>query len=111
MQEEFNEQNKSSNDNQDESEYAYKNVIKKDKTNRRTWSVISLVLGILSSLVVHFSWVSLILSIAAVVLGIISRNNIGYFDGISIAGISVGIFGIVFAIAGLIFGDILFVIF
>lgn len=88
-------------------EYAYKNVIK-DKQHRRTWSVISLALSILSVLLTYFSWVGLVLALASLGCAIVSRKNLGYFDKLSLASIIVAIFGIMFAVTGLIFGDFIF---
>ncbi len=90
-----------------EQQYAYKNVIK-DKHHRRTWSVVSLALSVLSVLLTYFSWVSLVLAVASVVCAVVSRKNLGYFDKISLASIIVAIFGVMFAVTGLLFGDIIF---
>lgn len=88
-----------------EENYAFQKVMPaKNKENRRTWSVISLILSILSLLLVYFSWVSLILGILSVGSALISRKNIGYFDKISITGVLIAIFGIVFSLGGVIFG-------
>ena len=51
--------------------------------------------------------IALVLALASVVCGIISRKNLGYFDKLSLAGIIIGIFGIVFSVVGLFFGDII----
>ena len=94
-------------DGQEETEYVYKNVIKKDKSNRRTWSVVSLIFAVLSIAFVYFSWVGLIFGLIAAGCAAMSRVNLGYFDKLSLAGILVGIFGIVFSIAGMIFGQLI----
>lgn len=91
---------------QGEDEYAYKTVIK-NKQNRRTWSVASLALAVLSILLLYFPIVSLIIGALSVGAGALSRKNLGYFDKLTLAGIIVGIFGIVFSVAGLIFGGII----
>lgn len=91
---------------QGEDGYAYKTVIK-NKQNRRTWSVVSIVLAVLSILLLYFPIVSLILGALSVGAGAVSRINLGYFDKLTLAGIIIGIFGIVFSIAGLIFGGII----
>ena len=107
MQNEFNEEVKNNNEASAENgEYAYKNVMK-TKQNRRTWSVISIALSVLSILFVWVPIVALVLALASVVCGIISRKNLGYFDKLSLAGIIIGIFGIVFSVVGLFFGDII----
>jgi hypothetical protein len=106
MQEQFNEQGENEN-LQNESDYAYKNVIKKDKKNRRTWSLVSIVFALASVFTLYFPWLSLIFGAVAVGSGVISRHNLGYFDKITLSGIIVGIFGIVFSFFGLIFAQIL----
>lgn len=92
-----------------EENYAFQKVMPaKNKENRRTWSVISLILSILSLLLVYFSWVSLILGILSVGSALISRKNIGYFDKLSLAGMFIGIFGVVFSVGAIIFSELLF---
>ena len=93
-----------------EQEYAYKNVIK-DKQHRRTWSVAALVLSVLSVLLTYFSWVGLVLALGAGGCAAMSRKNLGYFDKISLAGIIIAIFGAMFALTGLIFGEFLSTVF
>ena len=108
MQNQFDEQTKGATETDEEnSDYAYKSVIKKDKTSRRTWSVISLIFAVLSILTLYFSWVSLVIGAVAVGCAAVSRKNLGYFDKISLAGIIIGIFGMVFSLTGIIFGGIL----
>ena len=89
-----------------ESDYVYKTVIK-NKQNRRTWSVVSLGLAVVSVLSFSLSWFSLIFGVLSVGAAIVSRKNLGYFDKLSLAGIIVGIFGVVFSVAGIIFESIL----
>ncbi len=83
--------------------YAYKTVM--DGVPRsRGWSVASLVLGILSILCCCLEYGGLIMGALAVVFAIISRRNLGYFDGMAIAGLVTGIIGAVFGIAMLVLG-------
>ena len=82
-------------------DYVYKKVML-DKQHSRAWSVLSLTASIGSLLCCCFSSVGIILGILAIVFAIISRRNIGYFDGLSLAGLIVGIFGTVFGIASII---------
>ena len=104
MSTEFNEEAKTTGEeNGTEPGYVYKNVIK-NKEQRRTWSVISLGLAILSLFLSCFSWVGLILGFAAAGTGFISRKNLGYFDKLTLAALIVAIFGVVFSIAGIVFG-------
>ena len=93
-----------------ESEYVYKSVIK-NKENRRTWSVASLALAILSVLSLFVPALSLVFGLLAVGAGAFSKKNLGYFDKLSLAGIIVGIFGSVFALGGLLFANLLSIIF
>ena len=101
MSKEFNEESKTSAESTSEgTEYVYKNVIR-NKEQRRTWSVISVVLSVLAVILCYFSWVGLVLGILSIGAALISRKNLGYFDKLTLAGIIIGIFGVVFAIAGL----------
>ena len=111
MKKKFDEKSKSSAEEKNESDYAFKSVIKKDMTNRRTISVVSLVLAVLSVLFFRIPWVGLVLAILSVGGAGWSRKNLGYFDKISLAAIIVGIFGVVFALCGIIFAEILSTIF
>jgi hypothetical protein len=106
MNNQYNEEPKVNNDSSEsDGEYAYKTVIK-NKENRRTWSVVSLALGILSVLSLFVSWLSLTFGVLALGTGLFSRKNLGYFDGLSVAGIIIGIFGCVFAAAGMLLANI-----
>ena len=103
MNNQYNEEAKVNKDSSEsEGEYIYKTIIEK-KENRRTWSVVSLALGILSVLSLFVSWLSLGFGILALGAGLLSRKHLGYFDKLSVSGIIVGIFGCVFAIAVMIF--------
>ena len=107
MNTEFNEQSAANAEQDGENDnYVYKNVLQ-DKQHRRTWSVVSLALSILSILLVYFSWVGLILSVAAIACAAVSRKNIGYFDKLSLFGLIIGIFGTVFSLSGIIFVDLI----
>ena len=96
----MNEELKNENEAQ-EKEYAFK-AIMNGKQNSRVWSALSLAAGIISIVFSYFSWFALICGIIAVALAVFSRINLGYFDGIAIAGLITGIFGIVFGLAGVI---------
>ena len=63
---------------------------------RRVWSVISLFAGILSVLLCSVYYVGLAFALVAIVGAVISRKTLGYFDGISVGGLLVGIVGVVF---------------
>ena len=94
-------------ENNTESEYAYKKVIK-DKHQRRTWSVASIALAALSIIFIFiFSYVGLALALLSVGAALISRKNLGYFDKLSLCAMIVAIFGAVFSLVGIFFGDLL----
>lgn len=92
--------------NQNDNEYVYKTVME-GKQKNRVWSVSSLVIGILSVLCCCFDWPGLIFGVLAIVFSIISRKNLGYFDGLAIAGLILGIFGLVFSAFSIIGGYVL----
>ena len=76
----------------------------------RGWSVVALVLAILSvplSIItvcgIVFPVVGLVLGVMAVIASIISRRNLGYFDGVAIAGIIISAVGFVFGITSIAF--------
>ena len=107
MSKEFNEEQINNADTTDGgNEYAYKNVIK-DKQQRRTWSVGSIMLAVLSLVFLFWPWVSLVLGIGSAGAAAVSRKNLGYFDKISLAAMIIAIFGVVFALSGIIFADLL----
>jgi hypothetical protein len=81
-------------------EYVYKKVML-DKKNSRAWSVASLSVSVISLLCCCFvDWLGLVLSALSIVFALISRKNIGYFDGLAIAGLIIGIAGMVFGVGG-----------
>ena len=80
-------------------EYAFKNVIDNGKRKTMGWSVASMVLGIISVVCCCFGWSGLILGTMAIVFSVVSRKSLEYFDGMSIAGLVLGIFGLVFGVA------------
>ena len=101
MSKEFNEEQiNNAEDSSGGDEYAYKKVIK-DKQQRRTWSVGSIILAVLSLVFLFLPWVSLVLGVGSAAAAAVSRKNLGYFDKISLAALIIAIFGIVFAISGI----------
>lgn len=96
--------NNENNDNQfgqgqDPQDYAFRTVMRNGKPKTMGWSVASLVLGIISVVCCCFGYASLILGVLAIVFSVLSRKSLGYFDGLSIAGLILGIFGLVFGLA------------
>ena len=75
----------------------YYEIFEKSKHKTLGWSVASLAFGIISVLCCFFGWIGLVFGVIAVLLSAISRVSLGFFDGMSIAGLILGIFGIVFA--------------
>ena len=65
---------------------------------KRGWSVAALVLSIVSIVCCCLPVVSIVLGALSILFAIISRINLGYFDGLSVAGLVVGIFGLVMGI-------------
>ena len=63
------------------------------------WSVVSLVSGIISVICCCLGVSGIILGAVAIISSIISRKTLGYFDGLSIAGLILGIFGLVFGVS------------
>ena len=71
------------------------------------WSVAALVLSILSLLCCCFDWLGLGLGVLAIVFSIVSRKSLGYFDGLSVAALVVGIIGAVFGLSSIIMTPII----
>ena len=68
----------------------------------RGWSVISLFSGILAVLLCSVYYLGLIFAVVSITCAIVSRKKLGYFDGLSLAGLLVGIVGSVFGVFALI---------
>ena len=73
----------------------------------KVFAIISLVCGIVSLVCSCCRWLSIILAVAAIVLGIISINKQENAKGMAIAGIVCGGVGLVIAVALLIFGAVM----
>ncbi len=98
MKSEYNEEFIDVEDNPSEKpEYAYQNVVG-DRRNTRLFSILSLVISAISVLCCLFPVAGITLGALALGLGIYSRVNIGYFDGLSLGGIITSIFGVVFSV-------------
>ena len=63
----------------------------------RLWSVLSLGCAVLSILLCALYYVALPFAVAAIVFSVISRRTLGYFDGLSVGGLILGVVGIVFS--------------
>ena len=82
-----------------ENDYAFQTLMRNGRPKTKGWSVASMVLGIISVICCCGGWCSIILGASAVILAIVSRKSLGYFEGMSIAGLVLGIFGFVLGIA------------
>ncbi len=88
---------------QNEQDYAFQMLTRNGKPKTRGWAVASMVLGILSVVCCCFGWSGILMGAGAVILAIVSRRNLGFFDGMTIAGLILGIFGFVFGATILIY--------
>ena len=79
----------------------YEELFDANAPRSRFLSVASLVLGIISVALSFTGWWVLIIGALAILTALASRKNLKYFDGMSIAGIMLGIFGIVFGLAAI----------
>ena len=79
----------------------YKTVMEM-KNKSRAWSVASLVVSIFSVICCCTGWAGIVLGAIGILFAIISRRSIGYFDNLSIAGLIIGIFGVVFGVSAVI---------
>ncbi len=83
-------------DNKEE-KFAYKSIFKENK-NTRVWSLASVIAAVLSVIFCFLPVLGIIFSLFSVAFSFVSRRVLGYFDGLSIAGLVIGIFGFVFCI-------------
>ncbi len=82
----------------EEEEYVYRTVMD-GKTPTRLWSVISLVLSAIAMALCYFGWWGISFGIAGIVMAIVSRKKLGYFDKMTLGSIILAIFAVVFSIA------------
>ena len=75
----------------------YYEIFEKSKHKTRSWSVVALALAAVSVFCSWFGWIGLIFGICAIILSVVSRITLGYFDGVCICGLILGIFGVVFS--------------
>ena len=80
----------------DESDERYYEVIEGGAPKTRVFSVVSLILGIVSILLSFTGWIGFIIGMGAIAFSVVSRIKLGYFDNMAIFGLLLGIFGIVF---------------
>lgn len=78
-----------------ENDYVYQTIMRNGMPKTKSFSVVSLIIGIFSAVCCCFGWSGLILGALAILFSVLSRRRLGYFDGMSIAGLVLGIFGFV----------------
>lgn len=86
----------------DDAEYAYRTVMRNGRRKTMGWSMAALIAGVLAILCCCLGYTGIVFGAVAVTLSIVSRKKLGYFDGMSIAGLILGIFGFVFGVAMLV---------
>ncbi len=69
------------------------------KSNKRGFAVASLVLGILSIVCCCLSYAGFVMALLAVIFAVVSKTKMGYFDPLAVAGLVLGIIGLVFGAA------------
>ena len=67
------------------------------KSRTLIWSVISFSLGILSLALFSFYYVGFAFAIGALLMSLVSRKNLGFFERYSIMGLIFGMMGMVFS--------------
>ena len=98
-----NEWNNYENEEMGEQDYAFQTLNRHGKPKTLGWSIASLVMGIVSLFTCLFGWASIVVGVIAIAFAIISRFSLGYFEGKSIIGLILGIFGTVFGASMIIF--------
>ncbi len=72
------------------------------------YSILSLVLGIASCVLCCCGgWVSAGVGALGIVFSIVARRHLGYFDGMSVAGLVLGICGTLFGVAAVVLGYVI----
>jgi hypothetical protein len=80
-------------------DYIFTNVTKNGRKKTRGWSIAAMVSGILSVICCVTGYASIALGVVAIVLAILARRNLGYFDGMAVTGLILGIIGFVLGVA------------
>ena len=86
----------SGNENED---YVFMTLTKNGRNKTRGWSIAAMVSGILSVICCVTGYASIALGVVAVVLAILARRNLGYFDGMAVTGLILGIIGFALGIS------------
>ena len=82
-------------------DYLFQTVTGRGRRKTYSWSLVSLICGIIS-VICCSGYAGIILGALAIVFAIVSRRNLGYFDSMAIGGLVLGIIGFVLGIAVLI---------
>lgn len=95
------------------SEERYEDVFDKNHPKTLGFSLVALILSIVSVMTSFFGAPGVVLGCAGLGFALFSRSRLGYFDRLAISAIMAGIFGVVFGTVGMIvihgpLGDILF---
>lgn len=77
------------------------------KKATKAWSIAALVLSIISLLCCCFDWLALGLGVLAIIFSVVSRKSLGYFDGMAVAALVVGIIGSVFGLTSIVMTPII----
>lgn len=83
----------------DGSDYLFKMVTPNGRRKTYGWSLASMISGILSVICCCTGYAGIVFGVLAIIFAVISRRNLGYFDGMSVAGLVLGIIGFVLGIA------------
>lgn len=79
---------------------AFKNILTKSgKPKTKLFSALSLIFGITSVIVSFFTMWGILVAAVSVCFSLLARKMLGYFDPLSIAGLSLGAVGVVIPIA------------
>ena len=77
------------------------------KQKKRVWSVVSIVLAVASLVCCCSPTVGITAALVAIVTSIVSRKSLGYFDKLSLTGLILAIFGLVFGIFTLVLAGVI----
>lgn len=88
-------------ENREGEDFLFKTVMD-GKEKSRVWSVASVAVAVASLFCCAFPYPAILLGALAIVFALFSRRNIGYFDGLALVGLIIGIAGMVFGAGGLI---------
>ncbi len=85
-----------------EADRAFAIVNEKGKPKTLIWSVTALICAVVSLALSTLGWAGLILGAVAIILSVIARVKMGYFNGFIIAAILCSIFSVIFSAASII---------